>query len=82
MQFTDLDGHQVVANVLLDRLRRAVQYTPDSRCFVVSSGIDGSVSVIYLSTRAIIDKLLFEPGVRDESIQPAGCLPWGVVVAP
>ena len=80
MQFIDLDGHQVV--VLLDRLRRAVQYTPDSRWFVVSSGIDGSVSVIYVSTKAIIDKPLFEPGVRDESIQPAGRLPWGVVVAP
>lgn len=80
MQFIDLDGHQVV--VLLDRLRRAVQYTPDSRWFVVSSGIDGSVSVIYVSTRAIIDEPLFEPGVRNESIQPAGRLPWGVVVAP
>jgi hypothetical protein len=83
MRFIELDGHEVLANVLLGRLRRMVRFTFDSRPFRVTSEIGGSVNATEVPSKGAIGKRGFEtPGIRVESIQPAGRLPWGLVVAP
>ena len=82
MRFIESDGDEVLANVRLGRLRRIARFTLDSRRFRSSSEIGGSVNVIEVSSKAIIDKSDFEmPGIRAESMQPVGRLPYGLVVA-
>ena len=83
MRFIELDGHEVLASVLLGRLRRMVRFTFDNRLFRVPLEIGGSVKANEAPGKGIIGKSDFEtPGICVECIQPAGRLPWGLVVAP
>jgi PQQ-dependent catabolism-associated beta-propeller protein len=60
-------------NVLVDSRPRFAEFSPDGKILWVSSEVGGTVSVIDVPSRKIIQKIAFKiPGVTKEAIQPVG----------
>jgi len=73
VHWIDTSTYELVDNTLVDQRPRHVEFNKDDSLLWASSEIGGTVSVIDVGTRQIIQKLTFKiPGVHPDKVQPVG----------